>query len=313
MNHSFKCLKISTGTITRILLLGSALLLNNFFIPGNVFGQKIFFISDTQSPLPAEKIFLKAYRNEEARDSLFADMVRHRPQNVFMLGDLESRGSNKKTWIPLDGFITSLKKDNARIYAIPGNHEYMGKSHEGIEYFQNRFSKNILLGYDEKIDSVAIILLNSNFNKLSQSDFSEQQKWYKSEMDLLDNDPAVKAIIVCTHRAPYSNSKIVGSSAEVADNFVTRFDSSQKSVLFITGHSHNLEYFSENGGKHFLVIGGGGGITQPLLTAEKRVHHDLLDQSIKPVFFYLTVERKGKFLELTARGFRHDFRFLIVK
>ena len=40
-------------------------------------GEKLYFISDVQAPMLVEKFFLKAYRNEEARDSLFADLKRH--------------------------------------------------------------------------------------------------------------------------------------------------------------------------------------------------------------------------------------------
>ena len=58
-------------------------------------GEKLYFISDVQAPMLVEKFFLKAYRNEEARDSLFADLKRHHPANIFMLGDLTSRGSDE--------------------------------------------------------------------------------------------------------------------------------------------------------------------------------------------------------------------------
>ena len=56
--------------------------------------QRIYFISDVQTPMLPEKIILKTYRNEEARERLFADMIRQHPKNLFMLGDLTSKGSN---------------------------------------------------------------------------------------------------------------------------------------------------------------------------------------------------------------------------
>ena len=271
--------------------------------------QRIYFISDIQSPLPVEKIILKAYRNEEARDSLFADIIFQHPDNLFMLGDLISKGSNEKTWAPLDAFLNSLNRINTRVYAIPGNHEYMSISSIGMQMFKSRFQEKCLYGYFVNIDSIAVVMLNSNFNSLSENEFSKQLIWYKSEMDSLDADPVIKAIIVCTHHAPYSNSKIVGSSKKVEDLIVPVFEKSRKSKLFISGHSHNLEYFSDSIGKHFLIIGGGGGIAQPLIPINKRLYYDLINQDIKPLFFYLIIEKKGNCLNLIVRGFKKDFRF----
>jgi hypothetical protein len=270
---------------------------------------KIYFVSDIQAPLPVEKIIFKTYRNEEARDSLFADLIVQRPGNLFLLGDLVSRGSVEKVWSPLDNFLYLLKKTNTTTYAIPGNHEYMGCSSTGIQRFENRFPEQWLYGYFVSIDSIAIFMLNSNFTNLSEDELSKQSIWYKSEMDSLDLDPSVKAIIVCTHHAPFSNSKIVGSSAPVADLIVPIFEKSKKSRLFISGHSHNLEYFSDSIGKHFLVIGGGGGIEQPLVPIGKRKYYDLINQNVKPLYFYLIIERNGNYLKLIARGFNEDFRF----
>lgn len=271
--------------------------------------DRIYFISDVQAPLPAEKIIFKTYRNEEARDSLFADLIVQHPENLFLLGDLVSRGSVEKTWLPLDNFLNLLKKSNTTTYAIPGNHEYMGRSSIGIQMFTNRFPEKWLYGYFVDIDSIAIVMINSNFTKVSEIELSRQLIWYKSEMDSLDRDPAVKIIIVCTHHAPFSNSMIVRSSKPVEDLIVPAFEKSKKSKLFISGHSHNLEYFSDSIGKHFLVAGGGGGIEQPLIPSAKRKCIDLIEQDFKPLYFYLIIEKKGNCLNLGARGFKKDFRF----
>ncbi|MCX6334688.1 MAG: metallophosphoesterase [Bacteroidia bacterium] len=271
--------------------------------------QRISFISDIQTPLPTEKIILKPYKNEEARDSLFSDIIFQHPKNIFLLGDLVSRGSNNKAWEPLDAFLNCLNKINSNVYSIPGNHEYMGGPSIGIQIFKDYFPEKWLYGYTVNIDSIAVVMMNSNFNRLSENQLSSQEIWYKSEMNSLDADPAIKAIIVCTHHAPYSNSKIVGSSGPVADLIVPVFEKSQKAILFISGHSHNLEYFCDSIGKHFLIIGGGGGIEQPLVPVNKRIYADLIDQERKPLYFYLVIEKEKNSLKLIARGFKKDFRF----
>ena len=271
--------------------------------------QRIYFISDVQVPMLIEKFILKADRNEEARDSLFADITLQHPKNLFMLGDLTSKGSDEKAWRPLDNLLNSLKRINTKVYAIPGNHEYLRRSSAGTQMFEHRFHKEWLYGYLINVDSIAIVMLNSNIKDLGENELSKQLEWYKSEMNSLDSDPVVKAIIVCTHHAPYSNSKIVGSSEPVENLIIPVFEKTRKSKLFISGHSHNLEYFSDSIGKHFLVIGGGGGITQPLIPVNKRKYHDLLKQDIKPLYFYLVIEKNGNNLKLIARGFKKDFRF----
>jgi hypothetical protein len=270
---------------------------------------RMLFISDTQAPLAAEKLVLHAYRNEEARDSLFADIIRSRPATLFMLGDLESRGSNEKSWSPLDSFLESMNRINSRVYALPGNHEYMGISRNGIIYFRSRFGDKELTGYSVTVDSVAVVMINSNFGKMGDKALSEEMLWYSDKMKTLDSDPGIRAIIVCTHQAPYSNSRIVGSSKPVAEKIVPLFEATKKARLFLSGHSHNLEYFEGPDEKHFVVIGGGGGIAQPLEPEDKCIIKDLLRQEEKPINFYIIIERKGASLYVTARGFKKDFHF----
>jgi hypothetical protein len=77
--------------------------------------------------------------------------------------------------------------------------------------------------------------------------------------------------------------------------------------LYISGHSHNLEFFSPDSKKYFLVIGGGGGLTQPLYSGDKRLYEDLIQQDKKPVYFYLVTERRGDSLYLSVRGLQKDF------
>jgi hypothetical protein len=56
--------------------------------------KDIIVISDTQSPLWAEEIFLTSNDNERARNILFDKIINSRPKAVFHLGDLVSLGFN---------------------------------------------------------------------------------------------------------------------------------------------------------------------------------------------------------------------------
>lgn len=268
---------------------------------------KLYFISDCQLPMKIETMRLAPYRNEEARDSLFSDIIRQHPPYLFFLGDITSAGSNKHAWTPIDTFLNRLSKVHTRVHAVPGNHEYYRSPQEGITNYSKRFQGNSLQGYCVTIDSMAVVMLNSNYKRLTRTQTVQQQQWYESKMDSLDADPGVKVIIVCLHHPPFTNSTIVSSSKAVHKLVLPRFNSSPKARLMLSGHSHNLEYFKNNPNKYFLVLGGGGGLTQPLRLPGKRLYTDLIQQNHKPLYFYVTILRTGNTLSLQARGLKKDF------
>ena len=56
-----------------------------------------------------------------------------------------------------------------------------------------------------------------------------------------------------------------------------------------------------------MVIGGGGGLTQPLLSPGKRAYTDILLQDKKPLYFYLVIQRIGNHIYMETRGMQKDF------
>lgn len=266
----------------------------------------LYFLSDCQEPMTIEKLFVKPYRNEEARDTLFSDIIRHQPGQLFLLGDMVSKGSRKKPWLSIQHFTEVLHSQGAEIHVIPGNHEYFGCKSKGLVNYQRLFLNSPLYGYCIKVDSVAVVMINSNTKKFSVDSLKKQMNWYRKTMNTLDADARVSFIIVCTHHSPLTNSKVVEPSPFVNDSIVPRFISSPKAKLFISGHSHNLEYFESNN-KHFLVAGGGGGLIQPLYPLGKRKFTDLIPQEKKPLYFYLMVKRLGSSLQISIRGLTRNF------
>jgi len=91
---------------------------------------------------------------------------------------------------------------------------------------------------------------------------------------------------------------------EVRQNFLPAFINSKKCVLFLSGHSHNFERFNMQG-KTFMVIGGGGGLHQPLYA--NAVTPDL-SANYKPMFHYLEVRRNKDSLQLVSRQLNPDFK-----
>jgi UDP-2,3-diacylglucosamine pyrophosphatase LpxH len=266
--------------------------------------HEIDFVSDTQQPMEIEKLKLHANHNLQATAMIFSDILKNNPLAVYMLGDIVALGYSNHKWHKVDQFIDSCRKVGIAVHGLLGNHDVMFDDKKGEKNFTKRFPDNIRTGYIAVTDSVAVVLLNSNFKKLSVTDKAKQLKWYESKLAELDRDDAIKTIIVCCHHSPYSNSLIVGSSVLVQKGFVPAYLRSKKCSLFISGHSHNFEHFKFSG-KNFLVIGGGGGLHQPLDTSAKSIPD--IAHNYKPMFHYLSIQRETGKLLITSTFLKNDF------
>lgn len=264
----------------------------------------IAFASDTQAPMFVETLWLRSNKNRKATYLLFHDILKAHPHSFFLLGDVVNLGYSDRQWKPIDLYLGNLKERNINVHAILGNHELMGQPQKGERKFQSRFPDHVRTGYVKIIDSVAVILLNSNFKSLSQSEEKKQLKWYADTLENLDHASEIHFIITTCHHSPFTNSRIVRPSAEVEKKFVPLFLSSRKSQLFLSGHSHNFEHYKVQD-KDFLVIGGGGGLRQPL---NQGVGHlaDLCNE-YKPMFHYLLMDIMEDELYIKSFHLKSDF------
>lgn len=286
------------------LILFSAANTQSLAIPQSADTTELCFASDTQKPMWIETLFLKKDHNQEATKKLFAAIANRKPGSFFIMGDVVNLGYSNHQWKPMDAYLKELRSGNIAVYAALGNHEVMGQSKKGMRKFQQRFPEHVATGYVEVKDSVAVVLLNSNFGSLSDEENNTQIEWYRATLQKLDADPSIHFIISGCHHSPYTNSKIVSPNKEVQQKFVPLFLASKKSRLFITGHSHNFEHY-QYGGKDFLVIGGGGGLHQPLRTGAGCLPDLAIDY--KPQFHYLTVKRSGNKLNVCSVQLKKDF------
>lgn len=265
--------------------------------------NEIAFASDTQAPIWVETLLLKSNHNRSATKSIFKNIATRHPKALFILGDVVSLGYSNKQWKRIDNYLGQLRNNGVKVYAALGNHEMLGQKKKGQKKFQQRFPEHINTGYVEIVDSVAVILLNSNFRSLTADEESKQNEWYRNTLNTLDKDSSIQYIIAGCHHSPFTNSRIVSSSLGVRQRFVPAFLKCKKSVLFISGHSHNFEHF-KNGGKDFLVIGGGGGLHQPLKQGEGILTD--IDSTYKPMFHYLTVRRRANTLRVESIRLKAD-------
>ena len=262
------------------------------------------FASDTQAPMLVETILLKSHRNRKATELLFKDVLERQPAAFFLLGDVVNLGYSSRQWRPIDRYLDALRLANIPVHAILGNHEVMGRPIEGQRKFQKRFPDHNCTGYVVKHDTTAVILLNSNFKTMTLAQEKHQDEWFQTTLQELDNDATVQAVIVGCHHSPFTNSRIVRPSKEVEQKFVPPYLSSRKAFLFLSGHCHAFEHYKVKG-KDFLVIGGGGGLKQPL----RQGLGTLADLSLeyKPMFHYINITSLGDGLALTCHHIKKDF------
>ncbi len=264
----------------------------------------IAFVSDTQAPMWIEKVFLKPNQNERATGLIMEDIVHEKPKALFILGDVVALGYKNNKWKNMDDYLAQCRGVGIKVTALLGNHDVMLHAKKGEKRFQSRFPDHVRTGYFRTVDSIAIILLNSNFKKMSKEAIAVQDKWLMKTLNDLDGQPGIQAIIVTCHHAPYTNSKIVGSSGPVQEHFVQPFIKSKKACLFITGHAHAFEHFKKEG-KDFITIGGGGGIHQPLNTGPDKLEDFAVDY--KPMFHYVKLYHNKKAMTITSFFLREDF------
>jgi hypothetical protein len=223
--------------------------------------EVILFISDTQQPMLIETIRLKTQENERMTQRLFSMMAKETTAAaLFHLGDITSMGMMNSYWKSFDTLRTMLPFP---VHAAFGNHEYFFVPAWGKEQMLKRFPSLEPSWYLKRFGAAAVIVLNSNFDRLSEEEKEQQERWYKQTLASLEKDSTVTSVIVACHHSPLTNSSIVSPNEDVQRSFVRPFVQSKKGSAFISGHAHTREHFRMEG-KDLFVIGGGGGLQQPL-------------------------------------------------
>jgi predicted phosphodiesterase len=248
----------------------------------------LLFISDTQIPMWVEKIWLKYQNNDAVTELIFSEISRDTTvAALFHLGDLTAAGTSDGDWKRVSAQVAPLRKKGIPFIATYGNHDYYWIAPEARRKIAAAMPGNPNGWSTRRFGNVAVLLLNSNFDALSDKLNQRQRSWYLFELRRLSLDSSVTFIIVGTHYSPYTNSTIVNPSLEVKNYIVPPFLSTKKCKLFISGHSHAFEHFTVEG-KDFLVIGGGGGLLHPLQQDSEQRNIDVFPhQAGREEFHYL--------------------------
>jgi 3',5'-cyclic AMP phosphodiesterase CpdA len=268
---------------------------------------RVALISDSQEPLWPETLRLRKNRNEEARQMIFSDILRLAPSAVIHLGDMAALGFLPASWAATDTFVAKLQREGIPFYPIMGNHELIFFSGTGFRNFTDRFPDIATSGYAKRFGPLAFILLNSNIGNLTVDEGERQLRWYERTLAELEADSTVGVIVVGCHHSPYTNSRIVTPSQDVQRLFVPPFLRTEKAKLFVSGHAHAAEHF-RLAGKDFLVIGGGGGLQQPLLTGEEeRWTDEFPTHGEIRMFHYLQCALTDRDVRFTFHMVKDDF------
>jgi predicted MPP superfamily phosphohydrolase len=262
----------------------------NFQAPKN----EVVFVSDTQAPMFFEKLRLLVDRNEEATAKIL-DQISLEPNlaAVFMLGDVTSSASTDDKWRHIDDFLQRMRKGGVPVYAAMGNHDYFWSAQKGLSNCRQRFPELASTWYSISLGPLSVIILNSNFGKLTMAEQANQIAFYNKALAQAEADPGIKGVIVCCHHAPYTNGRINEPSAKAQADFVPPFLKSRKCLLFLSGHAHAAEHFVHEG-KPFLVLGGGGGLLHPLFIGPGRKYEDLFPSHAEKRFYHFLKVRIGE-------------------
>jgi predicted phosphodiesterase len=281
-------------------------------ITDSIIHNKIIVIGDTQHKSFLEYFIFHEDNAEETR-KLFKKIASEEPSIVVHLGDVTAYGSSLNQWENFEEDIKPLTDKNIQIYPVFGNHDYYGNNDECYDNFFNHFPQiNKRKWYSFVNQKIGFVMLNSNFDNLSNNEIITQKNWYKNILDSMENNSDINFIIVCSHHPPYTNSKVVSSSEEIRNNFGISFQSIRKGAIFFSGHCHSYEKFTE-GGKYFIVSGGGGGSRQRLdVDKNTREFKDLFSGPEIRFFHFCEIETFKDSLKFKVIKLNEDNSFSIA-
>lgn len=224
--------------------------------------------------------------NKGIRKIVLEKVTEENPDFLILLGDMVFNGSSADEWKRFNDDAFFLRKAELKIFPVRGNHEYFGNNSDAVKNFEAQFPfLNGRSWYAIRTDNTAFILLNSNFNELSEQEKSEQQIWYKKTLEQFNEDSTISGVIVCAHHPPFTNSTVVESDENVKKYFVVGFEKYAKCKMFFSGHCHSYEHFKIEG-KDYVVSGGGGGPRQELDTTDSKKYNDqFYGSKIRPFNF----------------------------
>lgn len=241
--------------------------------------------------------------NDQHRPSIIAGILADAPDALVLLGDMVWWGASRSDWQYFDKLIEPIRAANIGVLPVLGNHDYYGNDEIAMANVMQRWPWFSEDGLVRIIDSVAYVVINTNFDDIGPERSRRHRQWFIKTLRTLDAHSGVVAVVVCGHHPPFTNSTTVSPDAVLQRYFVPSFVQSAKGTLWLSGHAHTYERFHIDG-RQFIVAGGGGGPRQAVAAAHAAVYTDeYRGEAIRPLH-HLVIERVGTALCVTMRPLR---------
>ncbi len=219
---------------------------------------RIGFMADTQ---------IKSEKGQSRAQSLAQVIFEKKKSEPFSLlinaGDIVQEGDDLFQWVNYFQTVSLYSQNNYMIAAV-GNHDYRGEETEdGLpplfkQFFRSHVSND--LGYASiELGRLTILVLNSNFNFISDKRKAEQFEWL--EKRLQDNQKRNIPVFITMHHSPFSSSPewLRSIPRTLRNEFVPIIEKYSVVKMVLSGHLHMYERSVKNG-ITYLVAGPSGGI-----------------------------------------------------
>lgn len=266
----------------------------------------IILLGDTQRTLWVE--FWRE-QNDSIREILFPQILTHQPVAIVHLGDAVSWGASMSEWNYFDRISKPVRDAGVGCINVMGNHEYYGSNATAFQQISARFpimrrslaenrSWNCTV-----VDSIAILVLDSNIGELTDEQKAAQTTWLDSTLHALHSNSSVRNVVLCTHHPAYTNSTVAEEVEEVQEFIRNARRISTKVTLAASGHAHTYEHFRIDNKFNVIVTGGGGGPRQELHPPEDSIHYDTYKGGAIRDFNYCTIRRSNDTLHVAMMHF----------
>jgi len=236
-------------------------------------------VGDSRKANPLEGLRNTIVNN--TRQLIIDKIADSNPAFLVNTGDLVLKSAEKEEWQEFEKLNRVFKDRKIPYYPVLGNHEYRGNETEALaDYFDDFPELNKQLWYSLTYTNCGLIMLDSNFAKLSKEDIARQNKWLGDTLSKYRDDSHISFVFVFFHHPPFTNSKHNQPDKQARDNFVSLLDKFSKVKFVFNGHVHSYERLRINA-INYIVTGGGGAPLVALLPAGKSRYKDEYDTTGK--------------------------------
>lgn len=233
-------------------------------------GSRLVVVGDLQRTAPIVEFWREQNDTERAR--IVNGIADLHPDLLAITGDCVFDGGSDAQWSAFDALVAPLHAEGVAAIAAFGNHEYWGGRRDAEPRLFSRFPLDAgRHWFAVTFGPLGLVVLDGNVDRLTEAEWRTQNDWYQGALREFDVEPSVRGVFVLVHQPPYTNSTVTGDDREVERAFVPPLLGSRKTLGMLSGHVHSYERLVQ-GGKTFVVSGGGGGPRAELATGSARRH-----------------------------------------